>query len=117
MKTFMRVLLVQNTQVPAAKVLSAMVNLEVLKDQDKMAIKPMKTMKRSPLVPVAKVLLLAMENLEVLKNLDKMAMKTFMRVFFCLETLEMKMPLALDILEVIKNLYFILLLICQITNK
>ena len=98
----MRVLLRQNTQ--------------VLKDQDKMAIKPMKTMKRSPLVPAAKVLL-AMENLEVLKDPDKLTvkqMKTFMRVFLCLETLEMKTPLVLDILEVIKNLNFTLLKICQI---
>ena len=78
METFMRVLLRQNTQ--------------VLKDQDKMAIKPMKTMKRSPLVPAAKVLL-AMENLEVLKDPDKLAvkqMKTFMRIFLCLKTLEMQ---------------------------
>ena len=68
-----------------------MENLEFLKDPDKMAIKPMKTMKRSPLVPAAKVLL-TMENLEVLKDPDKLTvrqMKTFMRVFLCLE---MKMP-------------------------
>ena len=61
-----------------------MENLEILKDPDKMAIKKMETMRRSPFlrfllcqktkVPAAEVLL-AMENLEVLKDPDKMAFK------------------------------------------